>query len=179
VNKCLKLEIEMHRTKFDAIDLKIMAQLQKNGRITNVDLSSEVGISAPPCLRRVRTLEEQDIIQSYHAQINEAALGFPMTIFLFIRLSTQKEADLQCFEEKVLTWPYVRDCFMLSGDTDFVLRCVAPDWKLFQEFLNSSVTCFPHIASVKTSIMLRQSKRAVGIPFELIKPSSDTLGESS
>jgi DNA-binding Lrp family transcriptional regulator len=167
----------MHRTKFDAIDLKIMTHLQNNGRITNVDLSQAAGISAPPCLRRVRSLEEQGVILGYHADVNPSALGFPMTIFVFVSLSTQKETDLQSFEESALKWPYVRDCFMLSGDVDFILRCVAPDWKKFQEFLSSCVTPFPNMASVRTSIVLRQSKHAVGIPFELIKPSSDQTGD--
>jgi DNA-binding Lrp family transcriptional regulator len=121
--------------KIDAIDRKIMAELQADGRMTNVELSKRLGISAPPCLRRVRILEEQGLIKGYHAQVDSRALGFEVMVFALVGLSSQAEADLVAFEELCEDWPLVRECHMLNGEIDFMLKCVAPDLSTFQTFL--------------------------------------------
>ncbi|MEP5930134.1 MAG: Lrp/AsnC family transcriptional regulator, partial [Nitratireductor sp.] len=117
----------MKRAKLDHIDMRILAELQADGRITNVDLASKAGISAPPCLRRVRALENAGFIKGYHADLDGRALGFEVTVFAMVGLHSQAEADLKAFEAEVATWPLVRECHMLNGEIDFILKCVAPD----------------------------------------------------
>lgn len=159
----------MKRAKLDAIDLQILAALQADGRITNVDLSERVGISAPPCLRRVRALEEAGFIQGYHADLNVKALGFEVTVFAMVGLHSQAEADLKAFEALVGSWPLVRECHMLNGDIDFILKCVAPDLSTFQNFLTGLLTPAPNVASVRTSLTIRQSKHQPGVPLEALE----------
>ncbi|MGB3809105.1 MAG: Lrp/AsnC family transcriptional regulator [Parvibaculum sp.] len=158
----------MKRVKLDAIDLQILNELQANGRITNVDLSQKVGISAPPCLRRVRALEKAGLIHGYHADLNGRALGFEVTVFAMVGLHSQAEADLKAFEALVGSWPLVRECHMLNGDIDFILKCVAPDLSTFQNFLTGELTPAPNVASVRTSLTIRQSKHLPGVPLEAL-----------
>ncbi|HEY4344244.1 MAG TPA: Lrp/AsnC family transcriptional regulator [Parvibaculum sp.] len=158
----------MKRVKLDAIDLQILTELQADGRITNVDLSEKVGISAPPCLRRVRALEKAGLIHGYHADLNGKALGFEVTVFAMVGLHSQAEADLKSFEALVGTWPLVRECHMLNGDIDFILKCVAPDLSTFQNFLTGELTPAPNVASVRTSLTIRQSKHLPGVPLEAL-----------
>ena len=116
----------------DAIDRHILKELQADGRMTNVELARRVGISAPPCLRRVRSLQEAGYIKGYRALLDEKKLGFEVTAFAMVHLSSQAEADLAAFEQFVRTQPLVRECWMLSGEIDFVLKCVAPNLAAFQ-----------------------------------------------
>jgi DNA-binding Lrp family transcriptional regulator len=157
----------MRRAGLDAIDWKILRALQADGRITNVDLARKVGISAPPCLRRVRALQEVGIIEGFAAILNDKALGFELTAFAMIKLKSQAEADLIAFEERARNSPIVRDCYMLSGEIDFLLRCVAPELSAFQDFIIHELTAAPNVASVKTSLVIRASKHAAGVPVEL------------
>ena len=159
----------MKKPRLDDIDLRIIDELQRNGRMTNVDLARRVGISAPPCLRRVRALEQAGFIAGYHANIDPALLGFGVTVFAMVGLHSQAEADLQAFEARVESWPEVRECHMLNGDIDFILKCVAPDLASFQDFLTQNLTPAPNVANVKTSLTIRQSKRLPGVPIDLVK----------
>jgi DNA-binding Lrp family transcriptional regulator len=152
--------------RLDSIDWKILKELQEDGRITNVELARRVGISAPPCLRRVRALEQAGFIRGYRALLDEKLLGYEVTVFAMVHLSSQAEADLRAFEQFVLKEPLVRECWMLSGEIDFVLKCVAPDLKTFQMFV-SELTAAPHVRNVKTSLVLRNSKDAAMVPMEL------------
>jgi DNA-binding Lrp family transcriptional regulator len=149
----------------DSIDRHILRELQDDGRITNVELARRVGISAPPCLRRVRTLEQAGYIKSYRALLDEKKLGFELTAFAMVHLSSQAEADLQEFERFVRTLPLVRECWMLSGEIDFVLKCVAPNLAAFQALV-TELTGAPHVRNVKTSLTLRNSKDAAMVPLE-------------
>lgn len=158
----------MRRARLDATDWRILRALQEEGRITNVELARRVGISAPPCLRRVRALEEAGIIDGFTACLNDKALGFDVTAFAMVGLHSQAEADLIAFEERARSSPIVRDCFMLSGEIDFLLKCVAPDLTTFQEFIIHELTAAPNVASVKTSLVIRASKHAPGVPMELV-----------
>jgi len=151
--------------RLDAIDRKILKELQNDGRITNVELARRVGISAPPCLRRVRALEEAGYIKGYRALLDEKRLGYEVTVFAMVHLASQAEADLAAFEEFVRAQPLVRECWMLSGEIDFVLKCVAPDLKTFQAFVEK-LTAAPNVRNVKTSLTLRQSKDAAMVPME-------------
>jgi DNA-binding Lrp family transcriptional regulator len=152
--------------RLDAIDWKILKELQDDGRITNVELARRVGISAPPCLRRVRALEEAGFIKGYRALLDEKLLGYEVTVFAMVHLTSQAEPDLKEFEDFVRKEPLVRECWMLSGEIDFVLKCVAPDLKTFQAFV-AELTGAPHVRNVKTSLTLRTSKDAAMVPMEL------------
>ena len=155
--------------KLDAIDRKILAELQADGRMTNVELASRVGISAPPCLRRVRTLEEQGYIKGYHASVNARSLGFEVQVFAMVGLVSQAEVDLSAFEEQCRHWPLVRECHMLNGEVDFILKCVAPDLSTFQSFLTEQLTSAENVASVKTSLVIRGAKDEPGVPFDVLE----------
>ena len=126
----------MRRIRLDRIDRRILQCLQEDGRMTNVELARRVGITAPPCLRRVRALEEAGLIRGYHAALAPEALGFPLTVFAQVGLASQAESDLQAFEELVRGWPEVREAHMLAGETDFLLKIVAADWDSYQRFLS-------------------------------------------
>ena len=155
----------MTGARLDEIDRKILAELQADGRMTNVELARRVGISAPPCLRRVRALEELGFIRSYHAKVEPRELGFEVQVFAMVRLQSQSERDLAAFEERARGWPLVRECHMLNGEIDFILKCVAPDLTSFQHFLTESLTAAPNVASVKTSLVIRCAKDLPGVPF--------------
>ena len=152
--------------RLDAIDRKILSELQEDGRITNVELARRVGISAPPCLRRVRALEEAGYIKGYRALLDEKKLDYEVTVFAMVHLSSQAESDLAEFEAFVRDAPLVRECFMLSGEIDFILKCVAPSLTAFQAFV-AELTAAPAVRNVKTSLVLRNAKDAAMVPLEL------------
>ena len=155
--------------RLDSIDRQILAELQSDGRMTNVELARRVGISAPPCLRRVRTLEEAGYIRGYHADIDPRELGFEVQVFVMVGLKSQAEADLSAFEKQCRDWPLVRECHMLNGEVDFILKCVAPDLSTFQRFLTEELTAAPRVESVKTSLVIRGAKDEPGVPFEVLE----------
>jgi len=148
----------------DKTDLSILALLQEDGRTSNVELARKVGLTAPPCLRRVKALEQSGIIKSYHAALNGPALGYTITVFAMVSLKSQAERDLKAFEDHVATLPEVRECHMLNGEIDFLLKVVARDLQSFQTFLTTHLTSAPNVASVKTSLTIRTSKNEPGIP---------------
>ncbi len=152
--------------RLDKTDWLILKELQANGRITNVELGRRVGISSPPCLRRVRALENEGIISGYRALVDERLAGFDVTAFAMVGLHRQSEADLVAFEERIRAWPMVRECFMLSGEIDFILKCVTRDLTEFQDFIINELTAAPNVDSVKTSLAIRRSKFESGIPIE-------------
>lgn len=153
--------------RFDDIDMHILALLQDNGRMTNVELAERVGLTAPPCLRRVRALEQQGVIRGYHAALDGEALGYGLTVFAMVSLRSQAESDLRAFEELVTTIPEVRECHMLNGEIDFILKIVATDLQSFQRILTTRLTTAPNVESVKTSLTIRTSKSIPGVPIPL------------
>lgn len=155
----------MARHRLDAIDRKILAELQADGRMTNVELANRVSITAPPCLRRVRVLEKSGYIRGYHAELDARSLGYEVTAYAFVGLASQAEHDLKDFEELVTVWPQVRSCHMLSGDIDFVLLCVARNVPEFQEFITRDLTSARNVASVKTALVIRIAKDECSVPF--------------
>jgi len=157
----------MRRIKLDKIDRRILRDLQADGRMTNVKLAERAGISAPPCLRRVRALEEAGLIKGYHADLDAQALGFGVTVFAQVGLSSQAEPDLKAFEELVQSWPQVRECHMLAGETDFLLKVVAKDWDSYQKFLTHELTAAPNVNHVKSALAIRSSKALPGVPIEV------------
>ena len=160
----------MRRVKLDRIDRRILHDLQADGRMTNVELARRAGISAPPCLRRVRALEKAGLIKGYHAEVNAEALGFAVTIFAQVGLSSQAEADLKSFEALMASYPEVRECHMLAGEADFLLRIVATDWDAYQRFLTTRLTPAPNVSHVKSALAIRTSKAEPGVPIEAEPP---------
>lgn len=157
----------MSRTRLDDIDRRILSSLQDDGRMTNVEVAQRAGITAPPCLRRVRALEEAGVIRGYHADVDPAALGWSISVFALVSLKSQAEEDLQNFESYIAQLPEVRECYMLNGEIDFVLKLVAADLQSFQRFLTSQLTPAPNVASVKTSLVIRTSKCEAGVPIAI------------
>ena len=155
------------QVKLDKIDRKILRDLQGDGRITNVELSKRVGISAPPCLRRVRALEDAGYIRGYHADINHETLGYGVTVFAHVGLTSQAENDLRAFEKLVESWPEVRECHMLAGEADFILKVVAADWDTYNKFLTTELTSALNVSHVKSALAIRTSKFAFGIPIPI------------
>jgi len=146
------------KADLDAIDWKILRELQEDGRMTNVELSQRVGISAPPCLRRVRRLEESDIIRGYRALLNAGALGMDVVAFCLVGLHHQADAELKSFAERTRAWPIVREAWMVSGESDFLLHCVASDLVTFQTFVIDELTSAPNVDTVRTALTIRQIK---------------------
>lgn len=150
----------------DRIDREILSLLQDDGRMTNVDLAERVGLTAPPCLRRVRALEQSGVIRGYHADIDPTAMGFPITVFAMVSLKSQAEHDLAAFERHVAAIPEVRECYMLNGEIDFILKIVAADLESFQRILTTHLTPAPNVASVKSSLTIRNAKALCGVPID-------------
>jgi DNA-binding Lrp family transcriptional regulator len=159
-------ETAMRGPRLDRIDRQILDLLQSDGRMTNIELARRVGISPPPCLRRVRALEEAGLIRGYHADLAAEALGFGVTVFAQVGLRSQAETDLRAFETLVAGWPEVREAHMLAGETDFLLKIVASDWDSYQRFLSTRLTAAPNVAHVKSALVLRVSKSAPGVPID-------------
>ena len=150
----------------DVIDRRLLGILQDEGRVTNVDLAARVGLTAPPCLRRVRGLEDAGVIRGYHADLDGAMLGFAITVFAMVSLKSQAEEALRQFEDHMRALPEVRECHMLNGEIDFILKIVSKDLQSFQEFLTSKLTPAPNVGSVKTSLTIRTAKQLPGVPLE-------------
>ena len=147
----------------DEVDRQILAELQADGRMTNVELARRVGLSAPPCLRRVRRLEEERIIRGYHADLDPVSLGYQITFFALVGLESQKEAVLSAFEQRVRDWPEVRECHMIRGGGDFLLRLVARD-TAHENALTSRLTAADEVARVQTLQTIRTAKGEAGVP---------------
>ena len=150
----------------DEIDRQLLQELQAEGRITNVELARRVGLTAPPCLRRVRALEDMGVIRCYHADLDPSKLGFAIVVFAMVSLKSQAEDSLREFEAAMQDLPEVREVHMLNGEIDFVLKIVSRDLQSFQEFLTSKLTPAPNVASVKTSLTIRTSKYTPGVPLK-------------
>ena len=154
------------KARLDAIDWHILKELQKDGRMTNVELARRVGISAPPCLRRVRALEDAGLIRGYRTLLDEKQLGYDVTAFAMVGLHSQTEADLIAFEDKVQSWSIVRESYMLSGEVDFLLKCVTPDLQTFQNFIIRELTATHNVDSVRTALTIRRTKDESIVPIE-------------
>jgi len=154
----------MKHVKLDRIDLILLRELQDNGRMTNVDLATLASISAPPCLRRVRALEESGVITGYHADLDPSKLGFGLTVFIHVGLANHTESDLIQFAKLIEGWPQVRESYMLTGDSDFLLKIVTADWESFQLFLTSQLAAAPNVNHVKSFPTMRRTKYAPGVP---------------
>lgn len=162
----------MRRVKLDRIDLHILKDLQDDGRMTNVELARRAGISAPPCLRRVRALEEAGYIRGYHAEVNRETLGFEVMFFALVGLDSQSETVLTAFEKTMAEWPEVRECHMARGPSDFVLKIVARNTAHENE-LTQKLTSAPHVVTVQTIQVIRTSKDRPGVPISIAGPGAE------
>ena len=153
------------RHQLDTIDRKILAELQADGSITNVELSRRVGISAPPCLRRVKALEDAGMIRGYRALLDSRQLGFGVSCFAMVQLKSTSKADIDAFESRIKAWSAVRESWTLSGDIDLMLKCVFPNLEAFQSFV-SELTALPNLASVRTALALAKVKDEPMVPME-------------
>ncbi len=161
-----------HKFQLDDIDWQILGELQKDGRITNVELAKRIGISAPPCLRRVRTLEEKGYIDGFHAALDQKKLGLGVTAFAMVGLTSQADSDLQAFSTQISLMPQVTECYMLSGEIDFILKCTTTDLDSFQDFIINGLTAIPNVDSVKTSLAIKRCKTNSGIDLKAAQLSS-------
>lgn len=146
------------KADLDQIDWKILKELQDDGRMTNVELSRRVGISAPPCLRRVKRLEDAGVIRGYRAMLDTSQLGFDVVAFCLVGLNLQSESELKAFAERTRGWPVVRQAWMVSGESDFMLHCVATDLAAFQSFVIEQLTSAPNVDTVRTALTIRPVK---------------------
>ncbi len=148
----------------DVIDRRILAELQADGRMTNVELARRAGISAPPCLRRVRRLEEAGVIRGYYADTDPQKLDWEIVFFAIVGLDSQKEQVLAAFEQTVSQWPEVRECHMIRGGGDFLLRLVARD-TAHENQLTQRLTGAAAVAKVQTLQTIRTSRDLAGVPL--------------
>lgn len=149
----------------DRIDLQILSALQDDARLSNVELADRVGLSPSPCARRVKLLEQQGVIQRYVTLVDAASVGLPISVFIHITLEKQIESALQIFEENVSQYPEVMECYLMTGDADYLLRVVVADLETYQRFLMERLTKIPSVASIKSSFALRQIKYRTALPL--------------
>jgi Lrp/AsnC family transcriptional regulator, leucine-responsive regulatory protein len=149
----------------DAIDKKILSELQGNGRLTNVELAERVGLSPSPCLRRVRLMEEAGIIRGYQADVDQVKVGLPVSVFVSVKLEKQREDALQRFETAVRRFPEVLECYLMTGQRDYLLRVVAKDLADYERFLKATLTRIDGVASIESSFALAQVKHTAVLPI--------------
>lgn len=150
----------------DDIDCKILRTLQENARVTNADLANRVGLSAAPCLRRVRALEERGVIRKYVTLLDPGAINLGVTVFVQISLDLQVEHRLEKFERAITRRPEVLECYLMTGDSDYLLRVVVPDVAAYERFLKDSLTRIEGVAGIKSSFALKQVKYSTVLPLE-------------
>ena len=149
----------------DEIDRKILQTLQQDARISNVRLARKVGLSPSPCLRRVRELESRGVIRDYVSLLDPAAIGLGVSVFVQVTLEKQVEKELELFEQAVLERPEVMECYLMTGDADYLLRVVVRDVPSFERFLLDHLTRIPGVAGIKSSFALKQVKYRTALPL--------------
>jgi DNA-binding Lrp family transcriptional regulator len=150
------------------IDRRILTHLQANARMTNADLAREVGLSPSPCLRRVRDLEQNGAINRYVALLNPSAVGLPVSVFVQVTLERQIEKALESFEAAVIDRPEVMECYLMTGDADYLIRVVVASIDDYERFLVNELTTIPGVASIKSSFALKQVTYRTNLPLELL-----------
>ncbi|WNK00036.1 Lrp/AsnC family transcriptional regulator [Thalassospiraceae bacterium LMO-JJ14] len=155
----------MPQNALDEIDQKILAALQANARLSNVELANSAGLSPSPCLRRVRALEDEGVIKGYAALVDQEAVGLPVSVFVMVSLERQVEQALEIFEERVRALPEVMECYLMTGDSDYLLRVVTRDLQAYERFLMHQLTKFPGVSSIKSSFALKQVVYRTALPI--------------
>ena len=162
---------KLRHTPLDAIDRKILTLLQENARLANVDLAESVGLSPSPCLRRVRELEESGVIRRYVTLLDPVPIGLPVSVFVNVTLERQVEHALEHFEAAILERPEVMECYLMTGDSDYLLRVVTADLAAYERFLMDHLTRVPGVASIKSSFALKQVKYRTALPLDVSRGS--------
>ena len=155
----------MPNREIDAIDRKIIAAVQNDSRITTQELAASVGLSPSPCARRLRLLERAGIIKGYTAVIDQNMVGLPVSAFASVKLERQREENLDRFAQAVAKWPEVMDCYLMTGERDYLLRVVVRDLAAYERFLKDKLTRLEGVASIETSFALGQVKRSEALPL--------------
>ena len=155
----------MSISTLNEIDYKILKCLQGNARLTNVELSEHVNLSQSPCLRRVRNMETSGVIKKYVALVDQKSVGLSVSVFVSVRLEKQIERVLETFEEAVQNWPEVMECYLMTGDSDYLLRVVASDLAAYERFLMDKLTRVPGVASINSSFALKQVTYKTALPI--------------
>ncbi len=155
----------MPQIALDQIDQRILAALQANARLSNVELANQAGLSPSPCLRRVRGLEEDGVIKGYAALVDQEAVGLPVSVFVMVSLERQVEQALEIFEARVSALPEVMECYLMTGDSDYLLRVVTRDLQAYERFLMHQLTKFPGVSSIKSSFALKQVVYRTALPI--------------
>lgn len=149
----------------DAIDRRLLDRLQGEARVTNVALAESAHLSPAPCLRRVRDLEAAGVIRGYVTLLDPEAVGLDVSVFIQVSLEKQVGKALRTFEEIIDGYPEVMECYLMTGDSDYLLRVVAPDLKALQGFIVERLACIPNVASIRSSITLKQVKYKTALPI--------------
>ncbi len=160
----------MPRSQLDRIAWRILDRLQRDARISNVDLAREVGLSPSPCLRRVRELEQSGVIKDYVTLLEPAEVGLPISVFVQVTLERQVERALETFERAMLGRPEVMECYLMTGDADYLLRVVVADVEAYETFLKDHLTRVPGVAGIKSSFALNQVKYRTALPLPAAAP---------
>jgi len=155
----------MKPSRLDAIDRRILAELQKDARLSNVQLAARVGLSASPCLARVRRLEQDGFLKAYVALVAPEALGLSITVFIQVSLEMQHKSALSRFEARVAEFPEVMECYLMTGDSDYLLRVVVPDMEALQAFIMQELTEIPGVRNIRSSFALRQVSYKTELPL--------------
>ena len=156
----------MPSSKLDAIDRKILQSLQADGRMSLAELSERVGLSPSPCLRRVRLLEKAGVIKRYVAMVDQQSVGLPVSVFVSLKLESQRQQMLANFGKLVARWPEVLECYLMTGPRDYLLRVVVEDLAAYERFLKQKLTRVEGIASIESSFALEQVKYTNVLPIE-------------
>ena len=151
--------------QIDAIDLKILDLLQRNARISNAELAQSVGLSPSPCLRRIRNLEKAGVISKYAAILDQTEVELSISVFVQVTLERQVEAALETFERLIRERAEVLECYLMTGDADYLLRIVVPDVAAYERFLKDHLTRIPGVASIKSSFALNRVKYETALPI--------------
>jgi len=154
----------MPNMSLDAIDLRILQHLQKHGRLTNVDLAARVGLSPSPCLARVKAMEKSGVIDRYVALVKPDALHLGIIVFIQVTLERQVEAALDTFEARMLGFDEVMECYLMTGDSDYLVRLVVRDMDSLQRFITKELTTIPGVANIRSSFALKQVKYKTALP---------------
>lgn len=163
----------MPSTTLDRLDARILQELQSNARLTNVELARRVNLSPSPCLARVRALEHAGVIARYVALVNPAAVGLGLSVFIQISLERQVQNTLEHFERAVMHFPEIVECYLMTGDSDYLLRVVVPDVTALQHFIINGLTKIPGVANIRSSFSLKQVKYDTALPLPSATPKSE------
>lgn len=156
--------------RLDPIDARILERMQEDARISNVDLAKAVGLSPSPCLRRVRALERRGVIRRYVTLVDPQATGLPVSVFIHVSLEKQVERALEVFEAAIRQRPEVMECYLMTGEADYLLRVVVADIAAYQRFLMDHLTRVPGVASIKSGFALRQVQYRTALPLQHLAP---------